>query len=63
MPQGQVQTFQQWLTNYRTIIGAVGYGAEEFDRLLNTFIPSIIAHKNKFGTMTEVSYVIKLSYS
>jgi hypothetical protein len=62
MPPGQIQTFQEWLTNYRSIIGAVGYGPEEFDRLQDTFINSIIAHKNKYGTMTEVSHVIKLYF-
>jgi hypothetical protein len=39
---------------YREIVGTNSTGADEFDRLAPNYIKRLVAHKNKFGTMTQV---------
>jgi hypothetical protein len=53
-PAGVVKTLPEYIAMYRQIIGATSIGPDEFDRLAPTYIERIQAHKNKYGTMTEV---------
>ena len=47
---------------YRGIVEANQYGPEEFDRLEKTYISSLLAHKNRYGTMTEVYHLLSFLY-
>jgi hypothetical protein len=53
-PAGVVRNLPDYLAMYRDLISAKSYGPAEFDRLALTFISRIQAHKNKYGTMTQV---------